>query len=272
VRPVTDAEVTADSDAGGPPVAAPQVHSIPRLRLAAGRRLSESSSTVPHVLSVVEVDYANVDRVRKAHRHTWRAEHGHSLTYLPFVATAVCEALAQFPHLNAHLDGETLVVHPRVNLGIAVDLDHQGLVVPVVHACDSLRLGAVASAIHRAAEKAKQRALVPDDMAGGTFTISNNGSAGSELTAPIINIPQVAILSTDAVRRRPVVVHTAAGDEAVVVHPVGNLSLCWDHRAIDGAYAAGFLCKVRDILEQRDWDEDLPAQVRFFALGDRPNR
>ena len=151
----------------------------------------------------------------------------------------------------------SLVVHNFVDVGIAVDLDYTGLLVPVVRSADGKRMRAIAREINDLAARARSRKLSPDEISGGTFTISNNGSAGSVLTMPIINQPQVAILSTDAIVRKPVVAAMPDGGEAIVIHPVGNLAMSWDHRAFDGAYAAGFLAKVKQILETRDWSQEL---------------
>jgi 2-oxoglutarate dehydrogenase E2 component (dihydrolipoamide succinyltransferase) len=216
-----------------------------------------SKSVSPHAFSVVEVDYANVDHTRAEVKDSWKAAEGFSLTYLPFITRAIVDALADFPHLNASVAEDDLIVHDFIDIGIAVDLDYEGLLVPVVRAAESKRLRALAKEINDLATRARTRKLGPDEIAGGTFTISNNGSAGSVLTAPIINQPQVAIVSTDAIVRKPVVARTAAGDEAIVIHPVGNLAMSWDHRAFDGAYAAGFLVKVKQILETRDWTSEL---------------
>ena len=167
------------------------------------------------------------------------------------------EALEEFPHLNASVSEDDLIVHNFVDIGIAVDLDYQGLLVPVVRAAETKRLRAIAREINDLAGRARSRKLSPDEISGGTFTISNNGSAGSVLTMPIINQPQVAILSTDAIVRKPVVVRTADGGEGIGIHPVGNLAMAWDHRAFDGAYAAGFLVKIKQVLETRDWSAEL---------------
>ena len=148
-------------------------------------------------------------------------------------------------------------MHRFIDLGIAVDLDYQGLLVPVVRDADTKRLRAIAREISDLAARAKARKLSPDEIQGGTFTVSNNGSAGSVLTAAIINQPQVAIVSTDAIVRRPVVVDLVDGSEGIGIHPVGNLAMSWDHRAFDGAYAANFLLKIKTILETADWDAEL---------------
>lgn len=234
---------------------------LSRMRRITGARLHESVTTIPHVLSVIEVDLANVERARRAHKEAFAARAGFSLTYLPFIAHALADALRAFPHLNAHyVDAETepaLILHRSLHLGVAVDLDGAGLVVPTVFDADGFRVPLLARRIKEAAEKARAGRLTPAEMTGATFTVSNNGSAGSHLTAAIINPPQVAILSTDAVRRVPVAVTTPDGDEVVVVHPVCNLSLSWDHRAFDGAYAARFLVELKRLLESRDWMAEL---------------
>jgi len=229
------------------------VVSLSKIRKATGSHMVMSRNVSPHAFSVVEVDFANVDSTRNRVKAEFKAQEGYSLTYLPFIARAVVDALADFPHMNASINGDDLVVHRYVDLGIAVDLDYRGLLVPVVRSAEGKRLRAIAREINDLAGRARSRKLSPDEIAGGTFTISNNGSAGSVLTMPIINQPQVAILSTDAIVRRPVVVTLPSGGESIAIHPTGNLAMSWDHRAFDGAYAAGFLVRVKDILESRDW-------------------
>jgi len=204
-----------------------------------------------------EGDAGNIATAAAPHKAAWRQAEGFGLTYLPFISRAIVDALAEFPHLNASVTEGELVVHRYVDLGIAVDLDYQGLLVPVIRDAETKRLRALAREINDLATRARARKLSPDEIQGGTFTISNNGSAGSVLTAAIINQPQVAIISTDAVRRRPVVAELPGGGEAIVIHSIGNLAMSWDHRAFDGAYAANFLVKVRDLLEHRDWEAEL---------------
>ncbi len=234
-----------------------QVIALSKIRKLTGSHMIMSKSTSPHAFSVVEVDYANVDRARAAIKDSWKAGEGFSLTYLPFISRAVVDALREFPHLNASIDGDNLIVHGYVDLGIAVDLDYTGLLVPVVRNADGKRIRAIAREINDLASRARNRKLSPDEIQGGTFTISNNGSAGSVLTMPIINQPQVAILSTDAIVRKPVVVTAADGSESIAIHPVGNLSMSWDHRAFDGAYSGRFLARVKQILESQDWSAEL---------------
>ena len=226
-----------------------------RRRLTA-EHMVRSRATSPHTLMAIEVDFHNVDRVRRPASESWRAAEGFSLTYLPFVARAVVDALAAFPHLNASVGDNALLVHSRINLGIAVDLDADGLVVPVVKDAADKRLRATAREISALAAGARANRLGPDAYAEGTFTISNPGPYGTLLTAPIINQPQVAILATDAVRPRPVAVPVPDGSHAVVVHPVGNLALTFDHRAVDGGYAARFLAFLKEAVETRDWSTE----------------
>ena len=228
---------------------------LSKIRKLTGSHMVMSKSVSPHAFSVVEVDFANVDATRAKVKGEWKAAEGFSLTYLPFITRAVVDALDEFPHLNASVGDDDLVVHNFVDIGIAVDLDYEGLLVPVVRAAETKRLRAIAREINDLASRARSRKLSPDEICGGTFTISNNGSAGSVLTMAIINQPQVAILSTDAIVRKPVVVKLPDGGEAIVIHPVGNLAMTWDHRAFDGAYAAGFLVKVKEMLETRDWSQ-----------------
>jgi 2-oxoglutarate dehydrogenase E2 component (dihydrolipoamide succinyltransferase) len=216
-----------------------------------------SKSTSPHAFSVVEVDFANVDKTRLPIKDSFKSTEGFGLTYLPFISRAIVDGLAEFPHLNASVGEDELVVHNYVDLGIAVDLDYEGLLAPVIRNAETKRLKALAREISDLANRARARKLSPDEIQGGTFTISNNGSAGSVLTMPIINQPQVAIISTDSIVRRPVVAETAEGGDAIAIHPVGNLAMSWDHRAFDGAYAAGFLKKVKQVIETRDWSAEL---------------
>ena len=234
-----------------------EVVALSRIRQATGSHMIMSKGTSPHAFSVVEVDYSNVDTTRGKVKDEFRAAEGFGLTYLPFIARAVVDALADFPHLNASVGDDQLVVHRYVDLGIAVDLDYNGLLVPVVRDAETKRLRAIAREINDLASRARSRRLSPDEIQGGTFTLSNNGSAGSVLTMPIINQPQVGILSTDAIVKKPVVIDVPGGGESIAIHPVGNLAMAWDHRAFDGAYAAGFLVRIKEILETRDWSSEL---------------
>lgn len=234
-----------------------QVVPLSKIRRLTGSHMVMSLETSPHSFTVVEVDYANVDKTRSAVKDSWKTSEGFSLTYLPFIGRAVVDALAEFPHLNASIEGDNLIVHSYVDLGIAVDLDYAGLLVPVVRSADAKRLRAIAREIYDLATRARGRKLSPDEINGGTFTLSNNGSAGALIAMPIINQPQVAILSTDAIVRKPVVVAMPDGSESIAIHPMGHLSMSWDHRAFDGAYAGRFLSRVKQILETQDWSAEL---------------
>ena len=165
-------------------------------------------------------------------------------------------ALVKFPLLNASLDGDDLVLHRQINIGIAVDLNFEGLVVPVLKDAPNKSLPQLAREINDLARRARDNRLKPDDMTQATYTISNNGAFGTLMTAAIISPPQVAILSTDGVKKKPVVVESAAGD-SVAIRPVGVLAQSFDHRAVDGAYSAAFLREVQTALETRDWMQAL---------------
>jgi 2-oxoglutarate dehydrogenase E2 component (dihydrolipoamide succinyltransferase) len=224
-----------------------EVIEFTKARRATAEHMVRSRATSAHTLVATEVDYHGVDAVRRSA----------GLSYLPFVARATIDALRAFPHVNASVGNDQLIVHRRINLGLAVDVAQEALVVPVIRDAGDLRLPALADAMALGAEKARARRLAPDDVTGGTFTITNVGSYGTLVTAPIINQPQVAILSTDSVRMRPAAVRGEMGEWTVAVRPLGNLSLTFDHRAFDGAYAAAFLAMIREVLETRDWAQEV---------------
>ncbi|HUP84200.1 MAG TPA: dihydrolipoamide acetyltransferase family protein [Acidimicrobiales bacterium] len=227
------------------------------IRRRTAEHMVRSLGTSAHTLVVIEVDYENVDKVRTAAKEQFRTEEGTSLTYLPFIARALVDAIREFPHVNASVGNDELIVHRYVNLGIAVDMDYQGLIVPVVHDAETKRLRALAREIADLGRRAKAKKLGADEIAGGTFTITNAGGYGTLITGPIINQPQVAILSTDGVKPRPVAIALPGGGYGLAVHPVGNLAISFDHRAYDGAYASAFLARLKEILETRDWTSEL---------------
>ncbi len=234
-----------------------EVVALSKIRQATGMHTLMSKDAIPAAFSVVEVDFANVDATRLRVKEEFKAAEGFSLTYLPFIARAVVDAIKEFPHMNSSVGESELIVHKYVDLGIAIDLDYQGLLAPVIRDADEKRLRAISREVNDLAIRARSRHLSPIEISGGTFTITNNGSSGSVLTMPIINQPQVAILSTDAVKKKPVVIEIPGGGESIAIHPVGNLAMAWDHRAFDGAYAANFLVKVKTILETRDWSSEV---------------
>jgi 2-oxoglutarate dehydrogenase E2 component (dihydrolipoamide succinyltransferase) len=205
---------------------------------------------------VREVDYERVEEVRRQHGAAFKEREGFGLSYLAFNAVATLLALRDYPHLNASVNNDELIVHHDLNLGIAVDLEGEGLIVPVIRNGEEHDLRAMAQAIRQLAERARTRKLTVDDTTHGTFTISNPGPFNTLLTGAIINQPQVAILSTDGVSRKPVVVDTN-GEESIAIHSVGLLALTFDHRAVDGAYAARFLRRIDEILNSRDWAAEI---------------
>lgn len=242
-----------------PPTAGARDEVIPfnNIRRRTAEHMMRSRATSAHTLAAVEVDFEGVERVRRAQKERFRQEEGFGLTYLPFVARAVVDALRLYPNVNASVGDDALVVHHDLHLGFAVDLENEGLIVPVVHNADGKRLRAIARELADLAARARSRKLTADDIAGGTFTITNPGPFGTMITAPIINQPQVAILSTDGVKRTPVVVTLPDASEGIAIHSVGVLALSFDHRVVDGAYAARFLAKLREVIETRDWSTEL---------------
>jgi pyruvate dehydrogenase E2 component (dihydrolipoamide acetyltransferase) len=257
--PAPATAVTMPVPAAGPAAPAitlgPRDHAEPlsRMRLVIGERMIESLRIAPHVWTSVEVDLEAIEEVRRRHKERFRQEEGTSLTYLSFIARATCDALRAFPVVNASLDmtAKTRIVHHYVNLGIAVDLAEQGLVVPVIRDADGLNVRGLARAIRAVADKATSGTFTSDDLTGSTFTITNPGPAGDYASAPIINQPNSAILSTNVVSRRP----TAVGD-AVAVHHMTILGFSYDHRAFDGVTGSRFLAFVRDALQDRDWEAE----------------
>ncbi len=253
---------------GAAPAASHDEVRIPftKVRRLTAEHMVRSKATSPHTLMVKEIDFERVEVVRRTLGPVFKAEEGYSLTYLPFIAAATTAALREFPHLNASVGDNELIVHGHVNLGIAVDLDADGLVVPVLKDADEASVPVLAGAIRDRALRARSRQLAVTDMEGGTFTISNPGPYGTLMTGAIINQPQVAILATDGVTRKPVVITDANGAEAIAIHSVGLIALTFDHRAVDGGYAARFLARVNEILQTRDWRAEFAAAPWFAKV------
>jgi 2-oxoglutarate dehydrogenase E2 component (dihydrolipoamide succinyltransferase) len=228
----------------------PEGHREPMspMRQLIAKHMTESRRTAAHCTTVVEVDLSQVVAARRELREAMERR-GTKLTYLAFVAAATVAELDRHPILNASVEGEELVYHDDVNLGIAVALE-EGLIVPVIRRAQRLSLEGLAGEISELAKRARDGELSPDDVAGGTFTITNPGQFGAVLATPIINQPQVAILDLEAVVKRAVVVGED-GEESIAIRPMTNLCMSWDHRALDGAEAARFLGGVQDRLE--DW-------------------
>ncbi len=236
---------------------APSSGTVPfdRFRRVTAEHMVRSKATSPHVLQAIDADFTAVDACRLRMKDKWKQEKGYSLTYLPFVARAVCRALAEFPRLNGSVVGDALQLHSEINLAIAIDLNHEGLVAPVVADAGSLSVAGLAKSINDLAVRAKSRKLTADLLQGGTYTLSNPGPYGTMFTAPIINQPQVGILSMDAIQKRAHVVETGAGD-AIAIRPVGILAQSFDHRAIDGAYSAAYLQKLKALIENSNWSDE----------------
>jgi 2-oxoglutarate dehydrogenase E2 component (dihydrolipoamide succinyltransferase) len=261
--PLAAAPAAAKAPAARQP--APEVHAgqhdtaepFNNIRRRTAEHMVMSKAVSAHALIATEVDFEGIERVRRAHGEAFKADEGFTLTYLPFISLAVVDALREFPHVNASVGDGELILHHDINLGIAVDLDFTGLIVPVIHGADGKRLRAIAREVSDLAGRARNRQLSADDISGGTFTITNPGPFGTFITGAIINQPQVAILSTDGIKRRPVVVEGPDGSEAIAIHSVGMLVITWDHRAFDGAYAAAFVRRVQEIIETRDWAAEL---------------
>ncbi len=235
------------------------VREIGHLRGVIAGNMHSARQAAAHVWTSVEVDYESAELTRAANREAFRAAEGFALTLLPFIARATMEALSAFPVVNSQFDlaAGTHTFFKHVNLGLAIDLDQRGLLVANVPGAESMTLRAIARSVRETAAAARQNKLGPDDLRGFTFSITNPGSFGSFMTAPIIPPPNAAILSTDAVTKRPVAVELADGSDAVAIHRVGHLGLSWDHSAFDGSTAALFLKRIKENIETWDWEHEL---------------
>jgi pyruvate/2-oxoglutarate dehydrogenase complex dihydrolipoamide acyltransferase (E2) component len=220
------------------------------MRRQIAENMLASRRTSAHCTTIVEVDMGRV-AARRAELKERMARREVPLTYLAFVAMATVEALERHPIVNASIDGDEIVYHDDVNLGIAVALE-QGLIVPVIRKAQRLSLEGMAAAIAEVAERARGGRLTPDDVHGGTFTITNPGQYGAVLATPIINQPQVAILDLEAIVKRPVVI-SEDGTDSIAIRPMTYLCMSWDHRALDGAEAARFLAGIEHALE--GWED-----------------
>jgi 2-oxoglutarate dehydrogenase E2 component (dihydrolipoamide succinyltransferase) len=227
-----------------------------RLRKVIADRMVESLKISAQLTTVIEVDVTKIDRLRKAAKESFEAREGVKLTYLPFFAVAVCEALKQHPVLNSIVEGDQITYHSAEHLGIAVDTD-RGLLVPVVKDAGDLNMGGIARKIVDVAARTRDNKITPDELGGGTFTITNTGSRGALFDTPIINQPQVAILGLGAVVKRAMVVKGADGGETIAIRSMVYLALSYDHRVVDGADAARFLVTLKDRLEEGRFESDL---------------
>jgi 2-oxoglutarate dehydrogenase E2 component (dihydrolipoamide succinyltransferase) len=243
------------------PAASDDLLPLNPVRKRVAENMAKSWAAAPHVLQVAEADFSRIVQVQKDHGVEWKAREGFALTFMPFVTRAISIALAKFPKLNATYTDQGLRLNKRINIGVAVDLNFDGLMVPVVKDVPNKSLPQIAREINDLATRARAGKLRADDLTEGTYTISNNGAFGTVITAPIINTPQVAIISTDAVRKKPVVVEgvDGVGGDSIAIRPVGVLAQSFDHRAVDGAYSAAFLREVKSVIETRHWAQDMQA-------------
>ena len=224
------------------------------MRRGIAEHMRRSLDTSAHVTSAIEVDMSQVVAARAKLKKDYEASYGVNPTYLAFVARATVETLKDWPWVNGEIRGDRIVTRQYVNLGIAVALaGGKGLIVPVIRHAEGLNLLGLARTIADLAERARTKKLLPDDVQGGTFTITNPGGFGTFHGTPIINQPQVGILGTYAVVKRPWVVQDDLGQDVIAIRPIMNLTLTYDHRLVDGAYAGGFLRDLRQRLET--WDE-----------------
>jgi 2-oxoglutarate dehydrogenase E2 component (dihydrolipoamide succinyltransferase) len=223
------------------------------MRRAVMEHMRRSVDTAAHVTSAIEVDFARVVALRQKLKPEF-AKQGVNLTYLGFIARAAVDTIAEYPWINAEIRGQNVVTRPWVHLGNAVALEEgKGLIVPVIRNAQDLNLQGIARAIQDLAERARTKKLLPDDVQGGTFTITNPGGLGTFHGTPIINQPQSAILGTYALVKRPWVIQDELGNDVIGIRPLMNLTLTYDHRLVDGAYAGMFLRDLRARLES--WDE-----------------
>jgi 2-oxoglutarate dehydrogenase E2 component (dihydrolipoamide succinyltransferase) len=259
--PSQSAPVAAAAPAARPtaPVASPlrgTTVTMSRLRKVIAARMVESLQVSAQLTTVIEVDVTKIARLRDRSKATFEAREGVKLSFLPFFAVAVCEALKQHPVLNSSVEGDQIIYHGAEHLGVAVDTE-RGLLVPVIHNAGDLNMGGVARKIADLAARTRDNKVTPDELGGGTFTLTNTGSRGALFDTPIINQPQVAILGLGAVVKRPMVVKGEDGGETIAIRSMVYLGLSYDHRVVDGADAARFLVTLKERLEGGAFESDL---------------
>lgn len=239
------------------PGGAEEVVQVSPMRRAIAEHMLASMTQTARAWNTIEVDLGRVSQLRAVAGPAFKKHEGYSLTWMPFICKAVTQALLKFPQLNSTWNGDGTITRKHyVNLGIAVALEN-GLIVPVIKGAEAMNLVGLARAIRDIAERARGKKLTPDDVQGGTFTVTNPGGFGSIMSVPIINRGQAGILSFDAVVKRPVVVKDDLGEEGVGIRPMTFLSISWDHRIIDGAEAAKFLAYLKTLVEEADFESDL---------------
>jgi 2-oxoglutarate dehydrogenase E2 component (dihydrolipoamide succinyltransferase) len=257
--PATAAAATPSAPRPAAPVASPlrgTTVTMSRLRKVIAARMVESLQVSAQLTTVIEVDVTKIARLRDRSKATFEAREGVKLSFLPFFAVAVCEALKQHPVLNSSVEGDQIIYHGAEHLGIAVDTE-RGLLVPVIHNAGDLNMGGVARKIADLAARTRDNKVTPDELGGGTFTLTNTGSRGALFDTPIINQPQVAILGLGAVVKRPMVVKGEDGGETIAIRSMVYLGLSYDHRVVDGADAARFLVTLKERLEGGAFESDL---------------
>lgn len=258
--PTPAAPAAAATPAASAPVAVSAkrgtTEKMSRLRKVIATRMVESLHVSAQLTTVVEVDLTRVALLRERSKQAFQAREGVALSYLPFLALAAAEALKQFPMVNASVQDDSIVYHGQENLSIAVDTE-RGLLTPVVKNAGDLNIAGLARAIADVAERTRNNKITPDDLSGGTFTITNTGSRGALFDTPIINQPQVAILGTGALVKRPVVIEDPDGGQAIAIRSMMMLALSYDHRIVDGADAARFLMAMKTRLEEGSFEADL---------------
>jgi len=227
-----------------------------RLRKVIAARMVESLQVSAQLTTVIEVDVTKIARLRDRAKATFEAREGVKLSFLPFFAVSVCEALKQHPVLNSSVEGDQIIYHGTEHLGIAVDTE-RGLLVPVIHSAGDLNMGGIARKIADLAARTRDNRVTPDELGGGTFTLTNTGSRGALFDTPIINQPQVAILGLGAIVKRPMVVKGEDGGETIAIRSMVYLALSYDHRVVDGADAARFLVTLKERLEGGAFESDL---------------
>jgi 2-oxoglutarate dehydrogenase E2 component (dihydrolipoamide succinyltransferase) len=253
------AQVASQTPRPAAPVASPlrgTTVTMSRLRKVIAARMVESLQVSAQLTTVIEVDVTKIARLRDRSKATFEAREGVKLSFLPFFAVAVCEALKQHPVLNSSVEGDQIIYHGAEHLGIAVDTE-RGLLVPVIHNAGDLNMGGVARKIADLAARTRDNKVTPDELGGGTFTLTNTGSRGALFDTPIINQPQVAILGLGAIVKRPMVVNGEDGGETIAIRSMVYLGLSYDHRVVDGADAARFLVTLKERLEGGAFESDL---------------
>ncbi len=245
----------APAVAGASAAAGEEIYSFSRVRQVTAKHMRESIETAAHVTQVWEVDLGRVTDIRTRLKPKFKNDYGVNLSFLPFIMRATVEAMAAWPWMNAEVRGNEAIIKRYVNLGMAVSVDDgKGLLVPAIKNAESLNLLGLARAVKDLADRARTKKLNIDDLTGGTFTITNPGVFGSLYGTPILPVGQVGILDTGAIVRRPMVVEGPDGTEAIAIRPMMYLSISYDHRLVDGAYASQFMAQIRTNLQT--WDEE----------------